>query len=289
MEKVKVFFDMFAKSLLPQHPSYSHFAKSSFKKSFGYFLVLIFFLNALYASYVIFTYSPKTVRSMFQELKRMLVNYPADLFIKIDQGSMITNYDRPYMVWSEYGGKKRLVIVVDESATIQKMDDYPTLILLTQTDLIIKGMGKNQSNIIIPLNHIEKRTITKEVVSQYEKIAENVLAFLPLLYLVFIFIIYVVVPTLSLFKMSVFLGVAAIILFLFFKLYNKRRLEHIRFFEIFKIGFYAITLPLSLLYIFRLFGVEIRPIYFFFLTIISLFTGIYEAYLDVTPSSYHRR
>jgi hypothetical protein len=171
-----------------------------------------------------------------------LANFPSDLNIFIDKGYLISSYNRPYFFWlRDEKERLKLVFVIDESASEEKINQYPTKALLTKTDLLIKGAGKVKK---IPLSSFNQIVFNKETL----KIIRQRLFFIEKFFYIFYFFIFLFIFVFT---------------FLFSFLIN--------LFYLFIASLLVLGLPIKL---------PPFPLLFLFLLIIFVIVGVYEAYYN---------
>ena len=160
MKKVKAFLHIFLNSLIPNASYYRKILNTRFFFSFKYFFFLIALLSSILIFNLLNKYSPPKIVHWFGQVNKIIDQFPSDLNIIINDGFLTTNYNRPYFIWvNDNKNKLRLMLVIDESAYFEKINQYQSTALLTKTDLFIK-----QNNLIkkIPLTSFETITINKE-------------------------------------------------------------------------------------------------------------------------------
>jgi len=292
MKKVKAFFYIFLKSLIPNYSYYTKILKIRFLFSFKYFVSLIVFLNFLLGVSLLYRYSPQKINFWLKSVDSALVNFPSDLNIFIDKGYLISSYNRPYFFWlRDEKERLKLVFVIDESASEEKINQYPTKALLTKTDLFIKEAGKVKK---IPLSSFNQIIFNKETL----KIIRQRLFFIEKFFYIFYFFIFLfifVFTFLFSFLINLFyLFIASLLVFVLLKLKPEKKYH---FKKVFQISFHAGTLPLFLDYLIFSFPyflpVRVRlpieplpfPLIFLFLLIIFVIVGVYEAYYN----NHHRK
>jgi len=292
MKKVKAFFYIFLKSLIPNYSYYTKILKIRFLFSFKYFVSLIVFLNFLLGVSLLYRYSPQKINFWLKSVDLALVNFPSDLNIFIDKGYLISSYNRPYFFWlRDEKDRLKLVFVIDESASEEKINQYQTKALLTKTDLFIKEAGKVKK---IPLSSFNQIIFNKETL----EIIRQRLFFIEKFFYIFYFFIFLfifVFTFLFSFLINLFyLFIASLLVFVLLKLKPEKK-HHFK--KVFQISFHAATLPLFLDYLIFSFpyflplrlSLPIKlppfPLLFLFLLIIFVIVGVYEAYYN----NHHRK
>jgi len=297
MQKVKAFFNIFFKSLLPNPLYYRKLLNTRFLFSFKYFISLIFFLNLILIGNLLIRYSPLKINYWLNQINLNLSQFPSDLNIVIDKGFLISSYDRPYFFWlKDNKNRLRLIFVIDESAVPEKINQYQSMALLTKTDLVIK---KKQEIHKIPLSSFEQIIINKQIVNVFaQKISFFKKILYPIYFLVFILLI-IIILTSSFFINLIYLSLASMVAFLFLKLKPLKPEKKYHFKKIFQISLHASTLPLLIDYLMFNFPpflpIKVRlpinpfpfPLLFLFLLTTFIFFGAYEAYYNDHLQTHH--
>jgi len=286
MKKVKAFLHIFLNSLIPNASYYRKILNTRFFFSFKYFLSLIILLSLVLIFNLLNKYSPPKIIHWLTQINKTIDQFPSDLNLFINNGSLITSYNRPYFIWvKDEKSKLRLLLVVDESASLEKINQYQSMALLTKTDLFIKQNNQLKK---IPLTAFEKITVNKEKLKLLkEKISFINKLLYPLYFGVFILAV-LLIPFFSLMINIAYAFFASVIVFVLLKLKPEKK-YHLK--KIFQISLHASTLPLLIDYLAFNFppllkliktGFYIKappfPLVFIFLLAIFIFTGAYEAY-----------
>lgn len=290
-KKVKTFLHVFTNSLIPQAHYYSKIPHTHFSFSFKYFISLILILNFILIVSFVARFNPVKINMYIDRSISGLEKFPAGLNITIKNGVLLTNYNRPYFLWTDYLNKKKLLLVIDESATPQKIETFGSLFLLTRQELVFKNIRDNRSPSVIPLSSVSDQSITKSTVKRLVKSLNVLKTFLPILYLGLIVGLIIITPVASFVINIIYLLLINLIVFLFFKLFITKKLH---FKKTFQISLHAATLPLTLDYFLMFFRPAIKigamnklpikefssPFAFTILLGIFIFAGLYESYLD---------
>ena len=124
MKKVKSFLNIFGRSLFPTDQYYKKILKTRLNISIKYFFFLLIFFNFIFSLSLLVRFSPKKILNTLNLFTLTLQKYPDDLIISIKDGSTFTNYNHPYFLWMDYQDKKKLLFVVDETASTEKIKIY---------------------------------------------------------------------------------------------------------------------------------------------------------------------
>ena len=278
-KKVKTFLHVFVRSLIPEVDYYRKLIKTHFCFSIKYYISLILVLNLLFILFVFIRLNPFKMKTLLSNLVKSVQKYPKELRIEIRNGSLKTNYGRPYLLWLDYDDKKYLLLVVDEFATPEQIAQYRSYMLLTSNRAIARRvfLGGNLSQ--YSLKKFEDQTITyttaQEVVSSFQRVIQ----FLPILYIGILLIFLILIPLFSFGITSLYVFLSSVVVYYFLKYGAKKS---IRFRKTLQVSLHAITLPLLLDYGLIMFNLSSKslPFLFFFLSLIFVGGGVYEAYLD---------
>lgn len=286
---VKTFFHVFLRSLVPHSEYYSKVIKAPFLFSFKYFLMILLVLNSYFVIYLAIKYNPVKINSVLSAISSSLSNYPDFLTISLKKGRLITNNNRPYLLWLDYQDKKNLFLVIDESANPKKIQLYKSFFLLTSQELVINDPRINNYS-TFPLIYVDDQKITKEKVNQLVQTIDKLHSFFPLLFVIGFLFFVVFVPLSSFVVTFIYLILSSVIVFLVFKFFLQK---HFHFRKIFQVSFHAVTFPLFLDYALMVIKPSIRmegsnfllflrqiPFPMLFLIILAVFVavGVYEAH-----------
>lgn len=285
MQKVKAFFHIFTRSLLPQTEYYQKVLKTRLSFSFKYFFALVFFLNLLFILIICTKIDPIKIDSLLLNLNQSLSQYPDNLTISIKKGSLMTTYDRPYLLWMNEKTNKHLLAVVDETAADDKIRDYNSVLLITKKNLVVKNYKDVTQPIILPLNNISDQVIDKTAMTNVSYYLGKMKQFFIPFFVTTIIILIILMPVFSFLLNLIYISLASLIVYLIYKLWGKKT-HVVTYGKTLKLAFHAITLPLTLDYGLTLFNLKSKPspLLFLFLVTIFIFAAVYEAYLDKNQS-----
>lgn len=283
MQKVKTFFHVFVNSLLPQANYYHKLLKTPFSFSIKYFFILVFFVNFIFTILFLVRLQNSGYLSLKDTVPASLEKYPSNLSITIENGRLHTNSDKPFFFWLDIGKTKRLVAVVDETATSDKIIAYNSLLLLTSEKLVVK---KNAERIIedIPYGNTNLK-INKTYV---ENLRQDLIRMFSLGAVLVPIVLLALAPLLFILLYLIYFFIITLLVFIPFKFFSKK----IRLSKSFQLSLHAVTLPVVIDYGLCLFKPEIAfypVIYWVFLglTVLFIFAGIYEAFLDPVTRTHH--
>lgn len=299
VRKVKTFLHVFLRSLIPHTLYYPKILKTPFSFSLKYFLAMLFVLNVLFLGSFFIRYSPNKIYSLLSSLSTSLSSYPSDLIISLKKGGLMTNNNRPYLLWLDYQNKKNLLLVIDETATPKKIQLYRSSLLFTSNDVTIRDVKTNTLS-TLPLNYFDDQKITKAMMNRAVRGINTVLSYFPLLYGSFIVLFAVLLPTASFLVTFLYLLFSSGIVFLAYRFFAKK---HFKIKKIIQVSFHAATFPLLLDYSLIILRPTIQmgsnaflplrqiPFPLLFLTMLAFFVavGVYEAHAEETHKKSHHR
>lgn len=263
MLKIK---DIFIKSLIPNSKFYKTILKKNINFSLLYFFVFIFFLNLLTFSFFVLKIN---IGLNFKQTINSLDALPKNLIININGGYLSTNQTRPLLFWEQ---NKKLIAVIDETASNEKINQYKSNVLLTSTNIVINDGLKSYFAIPYTKSAIK---ITKENITNFKLMVVKVI---PLIIALASFYFIILNPFLIIIFIAIYLSVLSFIAFLIYK----SKIKKISFIKIFQISFHAITLPLIIYTFLMSFNNLILNIlsFYIFLLLSFAFTliSIYDSY-----------
>lgn len=281
--KVKTFFDIFVKSLIPHPARYAHFLKIPLKKSFGYYINLVLFATVLYSIYIATTYTPGSLKKNLLQIRTIFSRYPKDMTIEISKGFLYTNRGMSYSVWLEDGEKVRKLVEINDAALPQQIHDSYAFVLVTGKEIVLRSTLSKNKTYTIPLSLFKDQMITKKTMQQYETIIDSMSKNSVLYYAVFFLFLFVCTFIISFFKISFSLLLASAAAYGIMLLFAKKM--HYTIFL--HIGFHAITFPVAIMAGLRFFNGFLPFASFTALVLLFLITGIYEVYYGKKPAHHH--
>lgn len=246
MKKVKAFFYVFLKSLIPQKKYYQHLIRTPFKFSFKYFVSLVIFLNLIFIIGLINRYSYKKIVDWLYGIRKTLSEYPPNLLIFVKNGYLYTNINHPYFFWLKINDKKKLLVSVIETTDKKIINDLHSPLVLTKDQLIVKNPNNYQTVSVFKLRELPEFAINRQLTYQAISIIDLFVKNLFWYFLIAVFLTVLFLPLISFLITSLYLLIASVLVFLYFKFFEKR---HFHFKKVFQISFHAITLPLTLKYL----------------------------------------
>jgi hypothetical protein len=286
MKKVKAFFYILLKSIILNKNYYKKIAKTSFNFSLKYLIGLIFFLNLILILSLTTQYSYGKIKAFLKATSASLVNYPQDLVISVQNNTLFTTLNHPYFFWINEDKQQRLLLVIDQSADVKKIDLYKSLVLLTPTTIVVRSKQKSH---YYPLSILNGLSVNKIKVEQWRLFLNTLSDKLFFYYLVGVIFLFLFLNLASFLITISYLFIVSLVVFLYFKLIHHR---HFHLKKVLQISFHANTFPYLLDYLFlslpqpiklpypTIISVQFFPL--FFLIILTLFTiiGVWEAYRE---------
>ena len=266
MLKIK---DIFIKSLIPNSKFYKTILKKNFNFSLLYFFIFIFILNLLMFSLIAIKINSDLNLKNFKQAINTLDSLPKNLIININRGYLSTNQTMPLLFWRE---NRKLIAVIDETATNEKINQYKANILLTSANIVINDGSK--SYIAMPYTKSDIK-ITKEDITNFKSMIFKII---PLIIALASFYFIILNPFLITIFITIFLIVLSLVAFLIYK----SKIKKITFQKTFQISFHAITLPLIIYAVLMSFNNLILNILssyiFLLLSFAFILISIYDAY-----------
>lgn len=286
-KKVKTFFHVFKGSLFPQSDYYSKIPKASFRFSLKYFISLVLILNFILIILIFVKYNPGRIGRLLDGVVISLKNFPEELVINVRKGRIFTSYNRPYFLWTDFDGQKKLLLVIDETADPTKINQYRSYVLITSTEIIFKTdklLGEKSN--VISLNRLGDQTFNNKT---NQKIIQNLTTIKNRLLFSYFFIIpglMILLPISSFLITLFYLAIISLIVCIIFKVYFHKRIHYKKTLQV---ALHAVTFPLILDYFLIIFrpsipvNIEVRPmlptpLVFLILLAIYVFAAVYQAY-----------
>lgn len=114
-KKVKAILHMFAVSIIPSASIYKKLLHSPIRTSVHYFIALMGFLIIILTAIIYFLIiPPQVIRQLQTYVTTTLHSFPQHCQIKIENGSLSTNLNRPLYVWGTNSGRPVLLLSAHE-------------------------------------------------------------------------------------------------------------------------------------------------------------------------------
>ena len=195
MKKLKTFLYVF-KNSVTSTKYYNDILKTDFWFSLKYFLMLSFFASLIFSAFSSITVIPETISGIKSLAENTRKVYPEDLVINFKEGTWETNKEDPVIIPMpdlEEESKEYLpdnLVLFDKNGTIDKLDEFNTLFLFNNENIIYKNDGNavtSQPLDFIPDLTLDAKTINSGIdkIYKYLKVLPYVL---PLFILIFTFL-----------------------------------------------------------------------------------------------------
>ncbi|MFQ5451951.1 MAG: DUF1189 family protein [Candidatus Paceibacterota bacterium] len=274
MQKVRTFLHVFVNSLLPLDSYYKKLHTTAFTFSVKYFTALIFIVSlfSVLAVSVRTFYLNSRIDDVAAASIKTIQNYPQDLYIKIVDGRLLTNYDKPFIAWFEYKGIPHPILVIDPLATPSKIDQYDTPILLTQDTAVVRFGDTIR---IMRFNQNMNVTITQQSMLELQSFVEQLFAALPSIVTVFILLGSVIFFLIVFVYKAIYLALLALVIFILARFFFKS----LQYLKTYQIALHASTTPILLEFLTSLLRVQIQiPYWVVLLHVLFLSAALYETY-----------
>jgi len=211
-------------------------------------------------------------------LEKSLAAYPTDLMIDIKNETLHSSYDRPYFFWLDFSNVKRLIIVVDENAAPEKIDEYNAHVLLTKQEIVFKDNLRNKKFDTIDYKNLDNTVISKGLINNVRDTVLNINRMFFLLYPLGFLLVLLFLTITSLITTFLYLLIASGVVYLFFIFIRKKVKPQFK--KTLQISLHSVTLPLLLNYIFVALNLKFNILPNLFLLLVIIFTavGLHEAH-----------
>ena len=216
---------------------YSKISEKSFKSAFGYFFLLILLLTLIRVIFLIDPLGNKAPQQFRKGIESLINCYPKDLEITITQGQATTSAKQPYFVSCDQTkqASQSAILVIETQTPYSKdqFDKYKAPAWLNKDSLIVKSTEVEIKT--YDLAKVKNFKLNKNVIdSTYNSASKYFVYIGPILLLLSFVMIYLG---------YVFNLVYLLVLSLFLLLLSNITKKEFTFPQIYKIGLYAITLP----------------------------------------------
>lgn len=274
MKYLKNFFRTFGSSLFPTDKFYQSIPEHKLSFSLKYFLTLVVLIS-IFSNLVTFGvfYPKKSIDDQKMGVEEFLNSYPKDLKVSIEEGTLVTNKKKPLKFW--WTGVANPLLVIDETADLQKMVNYKSLIVLNDTQMLAKKYNSNKSE-LAPIGKDVNLKFDYSHIQYAKKTINEIYTLMPFLWVILLVLIYLVVPVILTAIKITYLILASGLIFLIFKFISPK----LEFFKVFQLSLHSSTLPTVIGSVLALSieNVGLQGI-FFGLTLIFLGSAVYEVYV----------
>lgn len=278
MKKVKSFFILLKRSVIPHYPFYHTIPKLNVLHSFFYFLSLLLLLNAVFLFLMVLQVRPMKVQSHLSKVASELTLFPQDLTIIMKNGMLITTYDKPYFFWLNDNGNKKLLFVIDKNVSKTELSNYNAPFIVNSQTFFFKKDPVGKTYHSIPLQTFGDQIISKQTILESATVIQTIAHYFLPIFIVSLIFVYFGMFAISFLVMLLYLLAATGVVYLYF--FIRHRNHPYPFKTIFHIGLYALTLPLILDYTLSLFhfASNFTPFLFMILYCVFVWGGVHEAY-----------
>lgn len=284
MKKVKAFFYIFRKSIIPNNSYYKKITKTPFFFSLKYFLFLLTFLNFILLVSILNLFSYNKIQSVLINFTNSLQSFPKELAIIKKGNHLLTTLNQPYFFWIKTENNQILLLAINETADNNFINKLPSYVILTNQHLIIKPPF-NQTLSKIPLSLVKDfyfdKNIVENIIPFFMKLKKNLLLIYILVFIFFFFLLNIM----SFLITFTYLLISSFLVFLYFKIKRKR---HFHYKKILQISFHTITFILVIEYLFFLIPspfklnyqwlVSFTPLLFILVSSLITSAGVWIAY-----------
>jgi hypothetical protein len=264
MNKIKTFLYVFVKSI-SSVKYYEEIVKTNTAFTMKYFFVLALLASLIATAGILvpnLSTINKEVKGGLEQAKSI---YPATLAVTVKGGKLSINQPEPYFITTPKSFIENTpeiptnFIVFDSKGTIDDVTKYNTLILVNQTNVLIKTNGKIEAN---PIGEMPDGTLTKANIDTFLTVLEGYSKYVPYLLAIFIFIAMVLYY--GIFRIFYLLIVGTVLWTI-----GKARGMGFGYDKYFKIAVHTFTLPLVLDLIIKIGRVNLMvPFWFFLINVI---------------------
>jgi hypothetical protein len=265
-KKVKTFFHVFTKSLIPQPEYYRKIVRSRLSFSLKYFISLSALIYLFFVFILLLKINPIKLIQWKTNVVDNLTKYPDDLVINVENGNLITTYNRPYFFWLNDIDKKNLLLVIDQTALPDKILKYRSVFLLTGNSFVTR---KNDAITAIPFKNLSFK-IDKNVISN--ALNGLTVGLSLILFSIFILLLLIILPIIVLSLNLFYVLISGFFIFIIYRFFSHK----IPYKKILQLSFHSSTIPLLIGYCLC----KLNPFALFFLIVIFLGVGVYEVYFD---------
>ncbi len=268
--QTKTFLHVLRHSLVPYDNYYGIVLhKTKFSFSLKYFftlsaLLVLFEMVALFTG-VSHAYPFFTSQS---GLSAIIEQIPEDLVLTLQQGKLLTNSDRPVIVFNPDIAAAGTLLVIDTKADKNKVYEYNARYLLTESELITNMDGQRMS-----FEYRNKHFLKNSLSISIGEIARHSSK---IIWTVF-FLLMIMLPLLVSAARFILLCLISVIVYVL----SMRIIHGLNMSKVLQISFHAATAPLIIQTLTSMAGLPV-PLSFWWFNImitIFLFASLYEAYV----------
>lgn len=270
IDKLKAFWHVFLNSLT-KPTYYNELLTTPAKFTFKYYFLLAVLLATLVAGATSIQFGPSAKKTVEEAIEKAVLLYPKDLVITIEEGALNINQEEPYFLKTseEFGASEKdaeseeiigngelieNIIVFDKKGTIEDFENYKTLALVNEKNILIRGIDKMK---VYPIENLPNTTIDYEDILYWSDLIGKVVEYVP--YLVFLagLVTYIGYYFVGRLIYVLFVAVAFVIAGL---IGNKKK----SFLDYYRVGIHTMTLPLIIEVLFVLTQFPVTILFWFF-------------------------
>lgn len=186
-KKVKAILHMFAVSIIPSAPIYKKLLHSPVRSSVRYFIVLMSALIGVLTITIYFLIiPPSAIHRLRSYVITTLRSFPQNCQIKIENGALSTNLNRPLYVWGTTSGKPTLLLSAHEHDNPTADTSSPALIALGKNSITLQ-----LKNLIFTRPYDGRMYIVNsETITRFTRLIESYANRLEIAFYVFYFLLF---------------------------------------------------------------------------------------------------
>ncbi|KXK11416.1 MAG: hypothetical protein UZ22_OP11002000353 [Microgenomates bacterium OLB23] len=201
-------------------------------------------------------------------IRSVIEQIPHDVVINMSGDRLSTNTERPIIIFNPDITKPGTLLVIDQNANVQKIEEYQTRYLFTGSEFVWRN-GSQIMTYEYGDSYFGSQTLTMPI----GEIARNAVLYITALYLVAILFI----PIMATFVRVAMLFVLSVVTYvLCIKIIPKLKVA-----KVFQISLHAVTAPLILQSFLTILGLSVPMSFWWFngMTVVFLIAALYEAYV----------
>ncbi len=201
-------------------------------------------------------------------IRSIIEQVPQDLVLNIQGGNLTTNYDRPIIIFNPDITNAGTLLVIDQNANKEKINEYESTYLLTGKEFVGYLDGRLTS-----FEYSNKDFSAQPLSIELGKVARNATAFIIAVYLVAI----ILLPIFATIARIVLLFCISLIVYVL----CMRIVPRLEVSKVFQISLHAVTAPIIIQTVLAILGLTVPMSFWWFsaMTIIFLLAALYEAYI----------
>lgn len=270
MGKAKTFKHVLMHSLLPSVEYYTKIKKTPLLFSIKFAIMLLIVVSTLlYSASALRLIISSDQSDLRTQLKYAVENMPDDMIIIIKNNRLVTNNDRPLIIYTDSSVRPNPLIVVDEYAQPEKITQYNSSILFTKTGFAVYTNNEMK---------FYRYKLSKTVIVNKEsatKLINTITTAAPILLIAGSVLVIPIITIISIIIKIITLMIMSFIVFIPAHLSS----HNVTYRKTFQVSLHAMSLPLLVELLINAIGVKSYPGFLFsFITLIFVAGGVYEAY-----------